>query len=77
MTTPASAGSSLLQDMQQYSTGRMYLNFPGHGEGDNLVREAFGAETYARLQQVKRMYDPGNLLRMNQNPDRDHWVVER
>ena len=63
--------------MQQYSTGRMYLNFPGHGEGDNLVREAFGAETYARLQQVKRMYDPGNLLRMNQNPDRDHWVVER
>jgi len=55
----------------------MYLNFPGHGEGDNLVREAFGAETYARVQQVKRMYDPGNLLRMNQNPDRDHWVVER
>ena len=25
-------------DMQAYSTGRMYLNFPGLGEGENLVR---------------------------------------
>ena len=36
--------------MQRHSTGRMYLNFPGLGEGDSLVRDAFGAETYARLQ---------------------------
>jgi FAD/FMN-containing dehydrogenase len=55
------------QGMQRHSTGRMYLNFPGHGEGDNLVRDAYGAATYARLQQIKRTYDPGNLLRMNQN----------
>ena len=53
--------------MQRHSTGRMYLNFPGLGEGDSLVRDAFGAETYARLQQVKRRYDPDNLFRMNQN----------
>jgi FAD/FMN-containing dehydrogenase len=53
--------------MQRHSTGRMYLNFPGLGEGDGLVREAFGAVTYARLQAVKRKYDPGNLFRMNQN----------
>ena len=54
-------------DMQRHSTGRLYLNFPGHGEGTNLVRDAFGAETYARLQKVKRKYDPENLFRMNQN----------
>jgi FAD/FMN-containing dehydrogenase len=54
-------------DMQRHSTGRLYLNFPGHGEGADLVRNAFGAETYARLQQVKRRYDPENLFRMNQN----------
>ena len=54
-------------DMQRHSTGRMYLNFPGHGEGKNLVRDAFGEETYGRLQRAKRKYDPQNLLRMNQN----------
>jgi FAD/FMN-containing dehydrogenase len=54
-------------DMQHHSTGRLYLNFPGHGEGDSLVRDAFGAETYARLQKVKRKYDPDNLFRLNQN----------
>jgi FAD/FMN-containing dehydrogenase len=53
--------------MQRHSTGRMYLNFPGLGEGDNLVREAFGAETYGRLQKIKRKYDPSNVFRMNQN----------
>ncbi len=54
-------------DVQRHSTGRLYLNFPGLGEGDGLVRDAFGAETYARLQQVKRKYDASNLFRMNQN----------
>ena len=55
------------QDMQIHSTGRMYLNFPGLGEGDTLVRDAFGAATYERLQRVKRRYDPDNVFRMNQN----------
>lgn len=54
-------------DMQRHSTGRLYLNFPGHGEGTTLVRDAYGAETYTRLQQVKRRYDPGNVFRINQN----------
>ena len=54
-------------DMQRHSTGRMYLNFPGLGEWDNLVRDGFGAESYARLQKVKRAYDPGNLFHLNQN----------
>ena len=54
-------------DMQRRGTGRMYLNFPGHGEGDDLVRSALGPDTYAQLAQVKRIYDPANLFRMNQN----------
>jgi FAD/FMN-containing dehydrogenase len=54
-------------DMQRYGTGRMYLNFPGHGESDELVRSALGPEIYANLAQVKRAYDPSNLFRMNQN----------
>ncbi|CAN5561020.1 FAD-binding oxidoreductase [soil metagenome] len=54
-------------DMQRHSTGRLYLNFPGLGEGDGLVRTAFGAETYRRLQQIKCKYDPKNLFQMNQN----------
>ncbi|UIJ79121.1 FAD-binding oxidoreductase [Rhizobium leguminosarum] len=56
-----------LRNMQPHSTGRLYLNFPGFGEGENLVRDAFGAESYARLQEVKRIYDPTNAFKMNQN----------
>src|SRR5215467_13482978 len=29
---------TLWSEMQRHSTGRLYLNFPGHGEGQNLVR---------------------------------------
>ena len=53
--------------MQRYGSGRMYLNFPGHGEDDDLARSALGGEAYAHLAKVKRAYDPENLLRMNQN----------
>lgn len=55
------------QDMQRHSTGRLYLNFPGHGEDGDLVRQALGDTIYARLQQVKRKFDPQNLFRLNQN----------
>ncbi len=47
--------------------GRIYLNFPGHGEdGEDLTRKAFGPN-FARLAQIKAKYDPDNVFRFNQN----------
>ncbi len=55
------------EDMQRFSTGGVYLNFPGFGEGeDNLWQASHGAN-YARLAMVKHKYDPTNFFRMNQN----------
>ena len=55
------------ESMKRYSSGSLYLNFPGeYEEGDQLMKEAFGAN-YARLVDVKNQYDPTNLFRLNQN----------
>ena len=58
---------ALWTQLHRYSSGAVYLNFPGFGEeGDALVRAGYG-ENYARLAAIKRTYDPTNLFRMNQN----------
>jgi len=49
----------------QYATGGVYVNFMTEEEGDR-VREAYG-DSFDRLVQLKKSYDPGNLFRMNQN----------
>src|SRR3546814_5365901 len=47
--------------------GRVYLNFPGHGEeGAALTRTSFGSN-YRRLVEIKTKYDPENRFRFNQN----------
>jgi FAD/FMN-containing dehydrogenase len=57
----------LYADMQRFSPGGVYLNFPGFAEeGDEMMRAAYGG-TYARLQAVKAKYDPSNLFRTNFN----------
>jgi hypothetical protein len=53
--------------MSRHSNGRLYLNFPGLGEGEALVRDAHGPEVYTRLVTVKRRYDSTNFFRLKQN----------
>ncbi|HEX4816672.1 MAG TPA: FAD-binding oxidoreductase [Nonomuraea sp.] len=43
-----------------------YVNFL-NDEGQERVRAAYPAETYARLAAVKAAYDPDNFFRLNQN----------
>jgi FAD/FMN-containing dehydrogenase len=52
--------------MKPWATGRVYLNFLGD-EGSRRIEEGFGAEKFARLQQVKAVWDPDNLFHVNQN----------
>jgi FAD/FMN-containing dehydrogenase len=44
----------------------VYVNFLME-EGEERVREAYGAEKYDRLKALKRTYDPTNFFRLNQN----------
>jgi hypothetical protein len=44
----------------------VYVNFLME-EGEDRVREAYGAEKYDRLKSLKRKVDPTNLFRLNQN----------
>jgi FAD/FMN-containing dehydrogenase len=56
-----------IADMRRFSSGGMYLNFPGFlEEGERLLRDAYG-ENYDRLAALKSEYDPTNLFRLNQN----------
>jgi FAD/FMN-containing dehydrogenase len=52
--------------MAPFATGRAYVNYL---ESDELERvpSAFGSERYARLQAVKKQYDPTNLFRFSQS----------
>ena len=44
----------------------VYVNFL-MDEGEDRIRQAYGAGKYERLKALKRTYDPDNVLRMNQN----------
>jgi FAD/FMN-containing dehydrogenase len=43
-----------------------YVNFV-NDEGPERVHDIYPDETYARLAEIKRRYDPGNVFRLNQN----------
>ena len=51
--------------LHPFSAGGGYVNMM-MDEGEGSVKAAY-RDNYARLAQVKRTYDPGNLFRVNQN----------
>ena len=53
--------------MERYSSGSVYLNFPGLGEEPEALARAGYGVNYDRLTELKAKYDPGNLFRMNIN----------
>jgi FAD/FMN-containing dehydrogenase len=56
--------NALRKRLQPYAHG-VYVNQLGE-TSQELVRAAYGSN-YARLAEIKKKYDPGNLLRINQN----------
>jgi FAD/FMN-containing dehydrogenase len=50
------------EDMQRFSSGGLYVNFPGFGEGEDFGRAAYG-DNHDRLAAVKQRYDSANLFR--------------
>ncbi len=48
-----------------YATGDVYVNFLTSDESDR-IKSAYG-DSYGRLVDLKKKYDPSNLFRMNQN----------
>jgi FAD/FMN-containing dehydrogenase len=56
-------------DLERYSYGGAYLNFPGFLEaGDELMKTTFGPN-YQRMLALKRKYDPQNMFCYNHNLD--------
>jgi FAD binding domain/Berberine and berberine like len=53
--------------LNSFGTGEQYVNFLGDAAPASQVQAAYGANRYARLQELKRRYDLGNLFHLNQN----------
>jgi FAD/FMN-containing dehydrogenase len=51
--------------MRPFATGGTYVNFLG--VGDTEVKQAYDAERFARLVDLKRRWDPTNAFHLNQN----------
>ena len=49
------------EDVQPFSTGGVYVNFPGYAEGETFDRLAFG-DHLERLEVIKQRYDPTGLF---------------
>ena len=56
----------LWEAMQPYSGGGTYTNFTSVDDQDRTP-DSYGEATYERLSELKRRYDPENVLHLNQN----------
>jgi FAD/FMN-containing dehydrogenase len=57
----------VVASMEEFGTGRAYVNFLGDSEDTERLRDAYGAETYDRLVAAKDRWDPDNVFHLNQN----------
>ncbi len=55
---------AVVAKLRPHATGKTFVNFLGE---TGRTSDAYTAEDYARLVEVKRAYDPDNLLRVNAN----------
>jgi len=57
-----------LNDLAPWTLTGKYLNFMAAEDLDpEAVRAAYSPETFRRLQDAKKAYDPANLFRLNHN----------
>lgn len=55
------------QTLAPFSAGGAYTNYMANDSTEADVRAAFGDRKYARLQTIKKQYDPENFFNRNQN----------
>jgi FAD/FMN-containing dehydrogenase len=59
--------NDVLETTRAHSIGGGYVNAIAHDDSRARVRDAYGEETFTRLTQVKRRWDPDNTFRLNAN----------
>jgi FAD/FMN-containing dehydrogenase len=57
---------ALFEAAEPASAGGVYVNFLGD-EGTERIEHAYRSDTFARLQALKRQWDPNNVLHINHN----------
>jgi hypothetical protein len=59
-------GKTYWEEIHKFNGGGGYVNFMMDDEDEERVKASYG-DNYPRLQTVRKMYDPSNLFRINQN----------
>jgi FAD/FMN-containing dehydrogenase len=57
----------LFEGMAQWDTGAKLPNFLGADTDPESVKRAYEDADYARLREIKAVYDPHNLFHVNHN----------
>ena len=60
------AFSDAIQAASGATSNCAYVNFVGD-EGEARLHDIYPDQTWQRLREIKRRYDPTNLFRLNQN----------
>jgi hypothetical protein len=59
-------GRAYWEAVHRFNPGGGYVNFMHDDEGEARVKASYG-DNYDRLASIKKVYDPANLFRVNQN----------